>query len=332
MTAHFSAKDEAAPQGVASTAPLSLRVEAIRFEASSIRSIELRDPSGRPLPPVEPGMHLDLALPGDLMRSYSLTNGPEMTDAWVIGVNRDPASTGGSAYLCEELRVGDLLEVSLPRNTFPLTPAPAIFFAGGIGVTPILSMIRHLAAQGIDWQLVYAARSRAEAAFLPALAALDPEGRRIHLHFDDAEGAVLDLAARVAEAPAAAHLYCCGPAPMLDAFEAATAGRPPEQVHLERFHGGEVAGAETGFTVVLKRSGREFTVPPGATIIETLQEAGVRVSYSCRSGVCGTCETRVIEGTPDHRDNLLSERERDSGKVMMICCSLAKSDRLVLDL
>ncbi|WP_353475906.1 PDR/VanB family oxidoreductase (plasmid) [Salipiger sp. H15] len=332
MTAHFCAKDEAAPQGVASSTPLLLRVEAIRFEARTIRSIELRDPSGRPLPPVEPGMHLDLALPGELMRSYSLTNGPGMTDAWVIGVNRDPRSTGGSAYLCETLRVGDLLEVTLPRNTFPLTAAPALFFAGGIGVTPILSMIRHLAAKGIDWRLVYAARSRSDAAFLPALAALDPEGTRVHLHFDDAEGTVLDLAAHVAEAPAGTHLYCCGPAPMLDAFEAATADRPAGQVHLERFQGGEVAGAETGFTVVLKRSGREFTVAPGSTIIETLQEAGVRVSYSCRSGVCGTCETRVIEGTPDHRDNLLSERERESGKVMLICCSLAKSERLVLDL
>lgn len=309
-----------------------LRVAAIRWEAPGIRSIELRRPQGGALPAAEPGAHLDLALPGDLVRSYSLVNGPRDRDAWVIAVNREAESRGGSAYLCDRLRVGEMLEVRLPRNAFPLAPeGDSHLIAGGIGITPVLSMIRHLDAAGRGWRLTYAMRDRASAAFLDALAALDAGRGRVTYHVDAEAGGVLDMAGLLAGIAPDTHVYACGPGPMLDAFTAATAGRDPGFVHLERFAAAAPEGG-AGFTVVLKRSGREFAVGPDQTILDVLEAEGVRVAHSCRTGVCGSCETRVIEGTPDHRDSVLSPREQASGKVIMPCCSRSLSARLVLDL
>ncbi|SLN56408.1 PDR/VanB family oxidoreductase [Roseisalinus antarcticus] len=315
---------------------LTLRVTAIRYRTETVRQIELRHPGGAALPPASPGAHIDLRLPGDLSRSYSLVNAPGDDGRYVIAVHRDPASRGGSAHMCETLRVGDMIEVSAPLNTFPMAETgDAVFFAGGIGITPILSMIRARAASGAGWTLHYAFRAEALAAYLDELRHLAAEsGGTLHLHDDALSGAVYDIAADVAAVPAGAHLYCCGPSPMLDAFEAAAAaekGRDPDTIHVERFTNVVEASTES-FTVVLKRKGKEFEVPAGRTIMEVLQENGVRVAYSCREGVCGTCETRVIEGEPDHKDKVLSERERASNKVIMICCSGARSSRLVLDI
>ncbi|PTQ66382.1 PDR/VanB family oxidoreductase [Celeribacter persicus] len=314
---------------------MEMRVHAIRWLAPAIREIELRATDGSEiLPGIAPGGHIDLSLPGDLTRSYSLTNGPETCDCYRVAVHRTPDSSGGSAYICDTLRVGEVLSVTPARNTFEMaqSDAPAAFIAGGIGITPILSMIRHVAAKGGDWRLLYAARSREDAAFLPELAVLDGGQGRVTLHFDDqVGGAHPDLVAFLAQAPEAAHLYACGPAPMLDAYEAAAAQWPQDQVHLERF-AGEADMSGGGFTVELRRSGREFFIPEGKSIMEVLREEGVRVAYSCQSGVCGTCETRVLSGIPDHRDMILSERERESGKTMLICCSRSLSERLVLDL
>ncbi|AJE47589.1 PDR/VanB family oxidoreductase [Celeribacter indicus] len=314
---------------------MEMRVHAIRWLAPAVREIELRATDGTDcLPGLAPGGHVDLSLPGGLTRSYSLTNGPDCTDCYRVAVHRAPDSAGGSAWLCETLRVGDTLGVSPARNTFEMAPggAPSAFIAGGIGITPILSMLRHLEVRGGDWTLLYAARSREDAAFLPEIAALDAGRGRVTLHFDDAAGgAHPDLAAWLAAVPREAHLYACGPAPMLDAYETAAAGFPDDQVHLERFAGeADISGG--GFTVELRRSGREFFIPEGKSIMEVLRAEGVRVAYSCQSGVCGTCETRVLEGVPDHRDMILSDRERESGKTMLICCSRALSERLVLDL
>jgi len=314
--------------------PLRLRIASIRYEADSVRSFELVAEDGSPLPPAEAGAHIDLALPGGLSRSYSIINATGPDDRYLIAVNREAESRGGSAHLCDVARVGDLLDVMPPLNTFRLAEdaGETLLLAGGIGITPILSMVRRLEALGRRWRLVYAARSRAAAAFLPeiaALAAANPGG--VTLHFDDEAGRHLDAAAAVGGASPQAHVYCCGPAPMIAAFRSATAGRHPDHVHVEHFAGTD--GRPSGeFTVTLKRSGRTIVVPAGRTIMEVLQEAGIRVAYSCRSGVCGTCETRVLEGIPDHKDNVLSPREQASGKVIMICCSGAKSDRLVLDL
>jgi tetrachlorobenzoquinone reductase len=309
---------------------LALRVTAIRWLAPTIREIELRSPDGAPLPPPTPGAHVDLALPGGLSRSYSLVNAPGDDGRYLVAVNRDAASRGGSAHVVEAMRVGDIVEVAPPTNTFPLVDtAELVLVAGGIGITPILSMARARAAAGLPFTLHYAVRSRADAAYLPELAALP--GGTVQVHDDATEGRVLDVAAVVAAAPASAHLYCCGPEPMLAAFTAATAGRPEGTVHVEHFSNSFEASA-TSFTIYLKRKGLELEVPAGRTIMDVLMEAGVRVAHSCREGVCGTCETRVLEGVPDHKDNVLSDREKASNKLIMICCSGAKSDRLVLDI
>lgn len=322
-----------APARAVDAGPMSLRVTAIRYLAETIREIEFSAPDGAPLPAPSPGAHVDVTLPGELSRSYSLVNAPGDVGRYLVAVNRDAASRGGSAYLVETLRVGQLLPVSAPVNTFPLAEAAqAVFFAGGIGITPILSMIRATAARGGAWTLHYAVRSAAMAAYLPELHELASTSHgTLHLHDDAETGSVMQIGPRLAEAPADAHLYCCGPAPMIDAFEQAASDRPAEMLHVERFANDFEASTES-FTVVLKRKGQEFTVPAGQTIMDVLIENGIRVAHSCREGVCGTCETRVFEGEPDHKDQILSDRERRSNKVMMICCSGAKSDRLVLDI
>jgi len=311
---------------------LVLRVTAIRYLAETIREFEFRHPLGRALPPTAPGAHLDLRLPGGLSRSYSLVNAPGDDERYLVAVNRDPASRGGSSYLCETLRVGDRVDTSLPLNTFPLVESEhSVFFAGGIGITPILSMVRSIARSGRSWTLHYAARSRAAAAYLPELGELEKVGGTLHFHDDAVEGRAMEISALVDSAPEQAHLYCCGPARMIDAFEAAALARDASQVHVERFTN-FVEASQESFKVILKRKGLELEIPAGRTIMEVLQENGVRVAYSCREGVCGTCETRVLEGEPDHKDKVLSDRERGSNKVMMICCSGAKSPLLVLDI
>jgi ferredoxin-NADP reductase len=204
-----------------------------------------------------------------------------------------------------------------------------VLIAGGIGVTPIWCMAQRLEEIGAAFELHYAVRTRADAAFMDELEEMAPKAR---LHVDvEAEG-VLDVPAILKAAPKGAHLYCCGPTPMMEAFEAAAADWPEEQRHVEYFSAPQLKPIEGGFVVVLGKSGREFVVPPGSTILETLRQAGLNVPASCEQGVCGTCETRILEGTPDHRDLLLTPAEKASGKTMMICCSGSLSERLVLDL
>ena len=220
-----------------------------------------------------------------------------------------------------------------PRNNFALDEAAAhtILVAGGIGITPIMCMIERLEKLGRSWQLYYSCRARAETAFLSELQAKG--AAKVTFNFDAENGGrFLDLAAIAAGAPAQTHLYCCGPLPMLKAFEAATADLPRQNVHVEYFTAAEAAALEGGYIVELRRSKREFSVPPGKTILETLRDAGVEVTSSCEEGVCGACETAVISGAPDHRDMILTAAERAANKTMMICCSGSKSDRLVLDL
>ena len=307
------------------------RVTSAIWEAPNIHSYELRPPEGGALPAFTAGAHIDLNLPNGSVRSYSLVNSQAERHRYVIAVQKDRASRGGSKWVHENLRVGDLVELAGPRNNFPLneTAEKSVFIAGGIGITPILSMVDRLAAIGRDWQLVYCSRTRSATAFVSSL-----ESRPgVRFNFDEEPGgSMLDIAALVQAAPANAHLYCCGPLPMLDAFEQATKDLARERVHVEYFTAREPAAREGGFTVVLARSGREFAVPPGKTILDTLRESGVDVPHSCMEGVCGTCETAVLEGIPEHRDLILTEQERASSRTMMICCSGAKTDRLVLDL
>ena len=322
---------------------LEVRVKAVTFEADGILSYDLRPAgsgtapafTGGLLPAFTAGAHVDLYLPDGLVRSYSLANPQDERHRYVIAVQREPESRGGSRQLHQRLHAGDLVTIAPPRNNFPLAEDArhSILIAGGIGITPIWCMAQRLEALGRAFELYYCVRRRALAAFLDPVEAM--AARRpgcVHVTFDAEGDAMLDMAALAARAAPDAHLYCCGPLAMLDAFEAATAGHAPAFVHVEYFTAREVPATEGGFTVVLARSGARVEVPHGSTIIDALFKAGVDVPHSCLEGVCGTCETKVISGEPDHRDLVLTDAERAAGKTMMICCSGSKSDTLVLDL
>ena len=315
---------------------MQLLVRSRAVEAEDIASLELVSPSGEPLPPFAAGAHVDLHLGNGWIRSYSLVNDSAERGRYVVAVQKDPASRGGSRWVHEHLRPGSLVEVGAPCNNFALVENASlvVFFAGGIGITPLWCMLQRLEALGRPWKLVYAVRHRRKAAYLAqveALAAREPG--RVQIHVDQEQGnRPLDLASAVAQAPAGAHLYCCGPAPMLRAFEQAAASRPPAQVHFEYFSAAQEAAVAGGFEVKLARSRRSLRVVPGKSILHTLLDGGIDVSHACHEGVCGACQTPVLEGEPDHRDSYLSPQERKSGKTILLCCSGSKSDVLVLDL
>jgi ferredoxin-NADP reductase len=320
-------QDSAAP----APAPLiPMRLTAIRFAAAGINLFEFTPLDGGVLPAFTAGAHVDLHLPAGLVRQYSLCNPQQERHRYLVGVKRDLNSRGGSRYLHDELRVGAVLQVGEPRNHFALheEAAHSVLVAGGIGITPIACMVTQLKALGRPWELHYSVRQREEAAFLDQLA-----GPGLHLHVDaEHGGAPLALGGIVAAAPAGTHLYCCGPGPMLDAFEAAAARRPSAEVHVERFAPVQAAAVAGGFTVRLARTGGSVYVGPGHSILDALRAGGIQVQASCEQGICGTCETRVLGGTPDHRDSLLSDDEKRANNVMMVCCSGSKDDVLVLDL
>jgi vanillate O-demethylase ferredoxin subunit len=317
---------------------IPVRLDAIRYGAAGINLYEFTPLSPGPLPGFTAGAHVDVHLangvagaPG-MVRQYSLCNAQHERHRYVVGVKLDPSSRGGSRWLHESLRVGAVLQLSAPRNNFALheEAGHTVLVAGGIGVTPMVCMALRLLELGRPFELHYSVRRREDAAFLDVLQAAGP---RLHLHVDaEHGGAPLPVAAIVAAAPAGAHLYCCGPAPMLDAFEAAAAARPAHEVHVERFAPVLPAADSGGFTVKLARSGLSTVVAPGQSILEALRGIGVQVQASCEQGICGTCETRVLAGEPDHRDSLLSDEEKRGNTVMMICCSGSRQDLLVLDL
>ncbi|MAM62352.1 PDR/VanB family oxidoreductase [Maritimibacter sp. UBA3975] len=306
---------------------INVRVKTMTWEAEGIMRVLLAPVTGR-LPPAEPGAHVDLHLPGGAVRQYSLTAG-STPDGYVLGVLREKASRGGSKVVHEALRPGQVVEMSPPRNTFALddSTAPVLLISGGIGVTPILAMADMLAGTDRDWSMTACARERDVLAFSDELAALGARTR-----FDDEDGPP-DLSAMIAGATRETHLYCCGPTPMLDAFEEAalSAGFPTDQIHLERFAPAKPKAGAGEFIVELARSGESIVVPPDKSILDVIEDAGIEANNSCRVGVCGTCETQVLEGEADHQDMILTEEERAEGR-MLICCSRAKTGTLVLDL
>ncbi|MBU3651470.1 MAG: oxidoreductase [Limnohabitans sp.] len=314
---------------------LSLRVNAIRHEAQGILSFEFVDPSSHSLPAFQAGAHIDVHLPNGEVRCYSLCNSSEETHRYVVAVARDAHGRGGSAYMHDTLRVGHTLRIGRPRQHFPLREdaTQTVLIAGGIGITPIWSMVQRLQQLGRDWSLHYATRSRAHAAFLAELTALgQAHPGRVHLHFDQEQG-LFDLAPLLRNgAKAGTHVYCCGPRPMLASFELATSDWPPEQVHLEYFQAQDVPALVQGLEVELHRAGKTLVVAEGQSVLDAVLDAGVDVAFSCMAGICGSCEVTVLAGEPDHRDSVLSEQQKATNKTMMICCSGAKSARLVLDL
>lgn len=310
---------------------LQLRIKSAVWEAPNIVSYELRSTDGKDLPPFTAGAHVDITLGNGLVRSYSLVNAQSERHRYMIAVQKDRQSRGGSKWIHQNFRAGEIVPVSEPRNNFALIEdaEKSVFLAGGIGITPMLSMISRLTVLERDWELIYCSRTRASTPFLETL----ERSPRVRLNFDrEPGGAMLNIAEMVEAASASSHLYCCGPAPMLEAFAAATKGLQRERVHVEYFTAAEPPATEGGFTVVLAKTNREIEIPPGKTILAALDESGIAVPHSCTEGVCGTCETRILEGIPDHRDRILTDTQRASNKTMMICCSGSKSDKLVLDL
>lgn len=312
------------------------RVVSLRDVTPTVREFELQ-PEASPAAAHEPGAHLQVQLmtaPGRLQtRSYSLV-GEGDGRCWRIAVKRLDDGRGGSRAMWR-LAVGDRLQVSAPQNHFPLDlSAPGyLLVAGGIGITPLWAMVQRLVALDRPWELHYAARSRRSAAFVDALRQLPASLRqRVHLRFDDEQDGLLDLAAIRSHAPQGAHFYCCGPAPMMAAFQAALAGLPSGRIHLEHFKAAAPVRTDGGFEVELARSGRVLAVGAGRSILDVVLDAGVDVPHSCMEGICGSCEVGLLAGDPDHRDMVLSESQRQANRSMLLCCSGALSSRLVLDL
>ncbi len=310
---------------------IQARIAGIRCAASDTNLYELDRLDGAAFPSFEPGAHIDLHLPNGMVRQYSLIGAGDNPTTYVIGVKFDRNGRGGSRYVHEDLRIGDVVAVSEPRNNFPLveTTDPVVLIAGGIGITPIWSMVQHLLASGRPWQLHYSARAQSEAVFFEHLKPL----AQVSFHFDDENnGRFLDIDSIVSSAPDNAHLYCCGPKPMLEAFERSALRLPRAKVHTESFGARLSAATQGGFTVELARSRRTFMVPQGQTILQVLREAGVDVASSCEQGVCGACETGLISGTPEHHDAVLTDDERAANDRVMICCVGCINGPLVLDL
>lgn len=299
-------------------------------EAEGVVSLTLAAPDGGRLPDWAPGAHIDLVLPTGTVRQYSLCGDRFDAHRYRIGVLREPTGRGGSAHVHDRLQPGDVVGLGGPRNNFPLAPAEDyLFVAGGIGITPLLPMIAQAAALGAEWRLLYGGRTRASMAFLDELTGY---GERVLVRPQD-ECGLLDLPGFLGRPIEGRRVYSCGPAPLLAALASATTDWPAHAVRTERFVA--EAGApvrSTPFEVELARTRRTVTVTPGVSVLDAVQAAGVDLLSSCRQGTCGTCETDVLAGVPDHRDAILDDADRAAGTCMFPCVSRSCSDRLVLDL
>lgn len=305
-------------------------VRALRYEAPGVLSLELAPTNGKPLPPFEPGAHIDLHLPGNIMRQYSLCGDPNDTSRYRVGI-RSVSGGLSSQFVHRKLRPGEVIKVSAPRNNFPLIDADRyLFVAGGIGVTPLIPMMQAASARNKPWTLLYCNKRDTDAPFLDEIRAL---GGTLSLHSSEA-GTRLDVQQRLGQVEENTVVYCCGPERLMTAVEEATAAWPADTVRFEWFTprsrpADEVSGS---FEVVCEQSGLTVTVPPEKSVLEALNDAGIPVPCSCQQGICGTCEVRVIDGEVDHRDSILSSSERAANQTMMTCVSRAKGARLVLDI
>lgn len=315
---------------------LKVKVDKVETAALDIKAFSLVSLDGSALPSFTPGAHIDVHIDNDRIRQYSLYNGPRELDRYNIGVQREENGRGGSKAMHEQVKAGDILTISEPRNHFPLSGSASyyILLAGGIGITPILAMARQLAAAGAEFEMHYCTRSEERAAFADILSSAELKGR-VSLHFDDGpKDQLLDLKALLAVQPEGGELYMCGPGGFMNAVKEASAHWSAGSVNMEYFAADpEMDNAEKGsFAVKLAKSGDTYSIPEDKTILQVLTENGVHVQKSCSQGICGTCATGVIEGTPDHRDMVLSDKQKSSNKFITVCCSRSKSDLLVLDL
>ena len=310
---------------------LTLEILERRELTAEIVQLRLGSSSGAELPLWGPGAHVDLHLPNGMTRQYSLCGSPEDRSSWTIAVMRDQASRGGSLSVWADLADGTPIDVGTPRNDFSLVEAPRyVFVAGGIGITPLLPMVRRVAARGVDWKLVYGGRRRDSMAFADELH--QELGHRVELVPEDEQG-LIDLPAALGDPRPDTVVYVCGPEPLIAAVERATESWHEGALHVERFKAkamADVTGPDRPFVVAL-RDGRQIPVPPGASILETLRAEGFDLDSSCEAGTCGTCEVAVLAGVPDHRDDVLEDEEKAANDAMMICVSRSLSPVLELD-
>ena len=338
MVVEIQAAEESPPDfsdagGIGRTAELRLRVAEKSRTAEDVVNLKLESIKGA-LPTFQPGAHIDLHLQNGLVRQYSLTNGPAETSHYSIGVQREPGSRGGSAAIHDSVAVGDVIAASAPRNGFPLRrdALKTVLVAGGIGITPLLSMAQALRKTGLDFELHYFVRSDGRIAFRDRLAAL---GDSVVLHKGLSPGRTGEALKRIANDPGfAKHMYVCGPGPMLSAARATAqaAGWADDAVHFEYFKNETEIDTSAEFTVELARSAMTLQVPAGRSILDVLRGNGIRMPSSCEQGACGTCKAGLIEGEALHQDVCLSESEKSRGETIVTCVSRAKSDRLILDL
>jgi ferredoxin-NADP reductase len=308
---------------------LDVKIAKAEPAATDILGLELK---GDALPAYTAGAHVDVRIKSGLIRQYSLTGDPADRSKYRLGVLLDPKSRGGSSTIHTGFKAGDTIKISRPRNNFPLQVAGhTILFAGGIGVTPMLGMAYALEVQKASWEMHYCGRTADRLAFRDELAQF---GNKVHLHVDDGpKEQALDINAVLGNPGSEHHLYVCGPNGFMDFVVAAAETNQWDRacVHLERF-GAEVDTDGAPFTVVAQKSGISFEVAPGETIADKLMEHGINVTVSCQSGVCGTCLTRVVDGTPDHRDLVQTDIEKASNTQITVCCSRSKSRKLTLDI
>ena len=313
---------------------VQLKINSVEEIAREIFRFELVDPNGHDLPEFSAGAHVSVEVPNGEVRKYSLCNDPLERDRYVIAVKRETSGSGGSLSLTTEARPGDLIRVSEPRNDFALAANinNFLFITGGIGITPILSMIRYLKSTGAGrFKLYYLTRAPEMTAFREEL--LGPEFKgSVEIHHDNGDpDQMLDLWP-ILEKPQGRHLYCCGPRPLMEAVRDMSGHWSSAAVHFEDFGATKPAhkAEDRAFTITLARSNRTFEVPKDVSILDTLRAEGIRVSSSCESGTCGSCRTRLISGDVDHRDLVLTEQEQATN--IMICVSRAREGDLVIDL
>ena len=313
---------------------LPLRVAGKTCIAPDVFLFELVHRDGAPLPTFTAGAHVTVLTPNGLTRRYSLCNSPAQTDRYCIAVKREPQGQGGSASMIDQVQAGDPLPASAPQNSFSLDEQASshLLIAGGIGITPILSMVRELQARGADFKLIYLTRSPDATAFRDEVQAAEL-APRVLLHHDQGDSAqALDLSPWLAQPRDGVHLYCCGPRGLMQAVREQTREWPSGSVHFEDFGGSEPqqAGQDQPFVVKLARSGRTVAVPADVSILEALRRENIAVPSSCESGTCGTCRTGLVAGVAEHRDYVLDEDEQETQ--IMICVSRAVSPQLELDL
>lgn len=308
---------------------LLVEVTARADEAEGVVALQLTGADSTPLPCWEPGAHIDLVLSSGLVRQYSLCGLPERSgDSWRIAVLLEPDGRGGSRHVHERLAPGDRLEVRGPRNNFCLEPAERyLFIAGGIGITPILPMLHRASAQGTPWSLVYGGRSRSSMAFTDDL----PAGGCVEICPEDEVG-TLNLDRWLGKPQHDTLVYCCGPEGLLNAVEQQCASWPSRSLHTERFVPTRQRSSAEAFVVELSRSGERLDVGEHECMLEVLEAAGHDVTNSCRAGICGTCLTGVVDGVPEHLDDVLSDEERAGNQLVLPCVSRSRTDVLVLDL